>query len=216
MEKIAGIERVQAFTPKDVMNVKLDIRSLNNLVTRSKTSHMDVGSLQNIACFLSHRKIWQKMLDDNIEDAVIFEDDAIVKSLDFPAVSKDEPFAWLGLRGKVQSKDDHLIFNRLVYGAHAYRVHISLIPHLLYFSNTITLSVDFYLNEVLSVLDIKPLYKPRVTTNEFMSKSDIVHLPPVASSSNSFFHLVAIFAILKVLFDFLKYVYKLNIGFRIF
>jgi len=212
MDKIQGIERVQAVTPKDVMNVKLDIRSLNNLVTRSKTAHMDVGSLSNIACFLSHRKIWQKMLDENIQDAVIFEDDAIVKSLDFPAISKETPFAWLGLRGKIQSKDNHLIFNRLVYGTHAYRVHISLIPHFLYFSKTISLSVDFYLNEVLSVLDIKPFYSPCVTTNEFMSKSDVVHLPIISTSSYSVFHIVAFFAILKVLYDFLKYVYKANTG----
>jgi hypothetical protein len=141
------------------------------------------------------------MLDEEIKDAIIFEDDAIVNG-DFPAVSKEEPFAWLGIRGKVETDGGRLIYNRKVYGSHAYRVHLSLIPFLLHYSTTLSLSVDFYINEVLSLLDIRPLYSSVATTNEFLSKSDIQHFPIVSENSNC--RVVVGILLIKVLYELLS------------
>lgn len=42
-------------------------------------------SRSEIACFLSHRKVWQSMLDQNLDAALILEDD-VALTADFPAV----------------------------------------------------------------------------------------------------------------------------------
>lgn len=45
--------------------------------------HLTGGDL---GCILSHKKIYQRMVDDNIEKALIFEDDIILRDGFFPAV----------------------------------------------------------------------------------------------------------------------------------
>jgi len=198
MDSYQTIERVEATTPRDLssLNVKMDLRSLNNLKFRNKTAHMDLESLSGIACFLSHRGIWQKMLVENIQDAVIFEDDVKINSFDFPEVCNDEPFAWLGLRSeeKITTKDGKLVYDRKVYGAHAYRLHISIVPLLLFHSETLSLSLDFFISELLSIYDIKPKYVQLVEALEFMSANDIKHVKLVYHQEN--WHLYVIIFLL--------------------
>ena len=188
MDLIKGAERVEATTPSDLLalNIKLDIRTLSNLKFKNKTSPLDLESLGSIACFWSHRKIWQKIVDEGIEDAVILEDDVILKDdvNSFPNVSEQTPFAWLGLRSpeKIKREKNLLIYDRKVYGAHAYRLHASIVPLLLHHSQTLSFSVDFFMNEVLALYDIKPVYEQLVKTNEFMSKSDIEHVSLLSSN----------------------------------
>lgn len=196
MDAIA--ERFRATTPSDLvdMNVKLDLRTLNNLKMKNKTSHLDLGSVGLIACFISHRKLWQKILDDGLDDAIILEDDAIVTSMNFPPVSCEKPFAWLGLRSsrKIKTNDGNLVYDRHVYGSHAYRVHRSLVPLLLLHSETLALSVDFFLNEVLAFHGIETPFHQLIKTNEFLSKSDIEQPPLITAESSK----VWIFVLLAV------------------
>ncbi len=42
--------------------------------------------LAEIGCLLSHRKVYQKMVEDNVEKALIFEDDVVLKEPNFKAL----------------------------------------------------------------------------------------------------------------------------------
>jgi len=49
--------------------------------------HLNGGE---IGCILSHRKIYEKMVDENIERALIFEDDVLLRDDFFPVLEKIE------------------------------------------------------------------------------------------------------------------------------
>ena len=170
----------------------LDVRSLNNLSTRTKTSHMDIDGWGAVGCFQSHVKTWRKILEMGLEKAWILEDDAILKDIQDIHVSPEAPLVWLGLRGNVtttvsaqhDSPYPKLLYDRTQYGCHAYCVHSSLLPLLIkYAENPLSLSVDFFINEVCLHHKIYVGFVPLFTTNEFLSHSDIDHFSLIGEKS---------------------------------
>jgi glycosyl transferase family 25 len=61
--------------------VRSDSTAVTDLLERYRNSKKWHKPLQagEIACYLSHRKVWQKMLDDQVERALILEDDFQLK-----------------------------------------------------------------------------------------------------------------------------------------
>jgi glycosyl transferase family 25 len=60
--------------PKDDINNMLSISSLNSLYNESN-NHKDIRSKGAIGCYLSHYKIWEKMINHNLNNIIILEDD---------------------------------------------------------------------------------------------------------------------------------------------
>jgi len=170
----------------------LDIRTLNNLSTRTKTSDMDIDGWGAIGCFQSHVKSWQSILEKKLENAWILEDDAILTKVQNIHVSPEEPLVWLGLKGTVKTKPreigrqyPELEYDRTQSGAHAYCIHSSLIPLLLkHAEEPLSLCVDFFMNEVCLLNKIYVGYYPLTTINEFLSFSDIDHFTLVKDKSS--------------------------------
>jgi glycosyl transferase family 25 len=65
------------FTWEIIDAIRSDSDIVKNLLEKSGDSKKWHKPLQSgeIACYLSHRKVWQKMLDEGIERALILEDD---------------------------------------------------------------------------------------------------------------------------------------------
>ena len=171
----------------------LDVRTQNNLSTKTKTSDMDIDGWGAVGCFQSHVKAWQSILERKLEKAWILEDDAIITSVQSIDVSSQAPMVWLGLKGTIKTKPStgrtepfpELEYDRTQFGAHAYCIHSSLIPILLKHSEeTLGLSVDFFINEVCLLNKIYVGYYPLTTINEFLSFSDIDHYKIVKDKSS--------------------------------
>jgi glycosyl transferase family 25 len=58
----------------DEINNILSISSLDTLLNKS-TNHKDIRSKGAIGCYLSHYKIWEKVVNDNLNNVLILEDD---------------------------------------------------------------------------------------------------------------------------------------------
>jgi GR25 family glycosyltransferase involved in LPS biosynthesis len=60
--------------PKEEINKLLSITSLDTLFNKS-TNHKDIRTKGAIGCYLSHYKIWQKIIENNLNNVLILEDD---------------------------------------------------------------------------------------------------------------------------------------------
>ena len=60
----------------DKINDILSISSLDTLYNKS-TNHKDIRSKGAIGCYLSHYKIWEKIINENLDNVLIFEDDLL-------------------------------------------------------------------------------------------------------------------------------------------
>jgi GR25 family glycosyltransferase involved in LPS biosynthesis len=190
----------------------LDLRTINNLSTRAKTSHMDLDGWGAVGCFKSHVKAWKKILELGLEKAWILEDDAIIKHTESIKVSSSAPLVWLGLRGTVNTKPKgahlntadypfpELDYDRTQYGAHAYCIHSSLLPLLLsHAEKPLGVSVDFFINEVCLTHKIYVGYHDLCSTNEFLSYSDIDHFPLISNKRQSYLRTGAIAVLIVVI-----------------
>jgi glycosyl transferase family 25 len=98
-----GFERVSAIDGE-----KIDIEKLNDIHINNKRHYIErYRSLSNgeIGCALSHRLIWKKILEQNLDYALILEDDVtinsdltnilsdkIIKNYDFINLSSNHPY----------------------------------------------------------------------------------------------------------------------------
>lgn len=53
---------------------------INSVYDWCKSDYHKELSSGEIACYLSHRKVWQKIIDDGLDFAVVFEDDVLISS----------------------------------------------------------------------------------------------------------------------------------------
>lgn len=67
-------ERISAVYGKDLTDEQKSFVNYHDFLLRMKRPMQD----GEIGCAMSHRLIWQKMLDDNIEYALILEDDVVI------------------------------------------------------------------------------------------------------------------------------------------
>lgn len=70
-----GFERIEAVEGADLTQEQIE-----KYYHWSKSDYYKELSRGEIACYLSHRKVWQKILDEQLDFAVIFEDDIGVSS----------------------------------------------------------------------------------------------------------------------------------------
>ena len=164
----------------------LDLRSLNNLKSRSKTSHLDIDGWGAVGCSLSHLKCWKYVLEQGWESCWILEDDAIINRVEKVQVDEKNPFVYLGLRGTIQTRPSSpyplLDYDRTQFGAHSYCVHHSILP-LMIQHHCLFLSVDFYMSELLAYYEIPVGFLPLCTTLD--SNSDVDHFPITNTSVHS-------------------------------
>lgn len=62
--------------PNDEIYNLLSITSLDTLLNKS-TNHKDIRSKGAIGCYLSHYKIWEKVISNNLNNILILEDDIV-------------------------------------------------------------------------------------------------------------------------------------------
>jgi glycosyl transferase family 25 len=73
-----NVERISAVVGVNVdIKDKASILTQYNLKNKYRCQHAQLPSLGAIGCSLSHIKIWQQMIDNNINYAYIFEDDVM-------------------------------------------------------------------------------------------------------------------------------------------
>jgi len=60
---------------KDDINNKLTLKAKYTL--KNPSSYDDIRSVGEIGCYLSHTNIWKNIVDNNINNCIIFEDDVI-------------------------------------------------------------------------------------------------------------------------------------------
>jgi hypothetical protein len=199
--------RISATTKEQASKLDIDMRSQNNLSLGQKSSVLDIDSLGAIACFQSHRQAWKYILDQNWEKAWILEDDAILRVSQDVQVDAEYPFVWLGQRGKPASYRVSnypypvLNFDRESYGSHGYCIHSSILPSLLEASIQINLTVDYFLNEFLYFHRIRVGLLDIAYTNEFLSFSDIDHIPIGKPQAN--WHRITIIVLLVLIMCFI-------------
>jgi GR25 family glycosyltransferase involved in LPS biosynthesis len=74
------IEIFEAVVGKELKDEKinniLSISSLDTLYNKS-TNHKDIRTKGAIGCYLSHYKIWEKVINNNLNNVLIFEDELI-------------------------------------------------------------------------------------------------------------------------------------------
>lgn len=183
----------------------LDVRSKNNLKSRSKTSHLDIDGWGAVGCSLSHLTCWKYILEQGWESCWILEDDAIILKKEDVQVSENRPFVWLGLRGEFKLSPSYpyslLDYDRIPFGAHSYCVHKSVLP-LLISNFELSIQVDYLINEILSYHEVPTGYLALCTTNEEHSYSDITHFAirntSITGAQNMFFLLLAAIIIVFV------------------
>lgn len=186
-------------------NLNLDIKSRNNLKSRSKTSHLDVDGWGSIGCSLSHFKCWEFILQQGWDSCWILEDDAIILKKEDVIVSEKRPFVWLGLRGEFKLSPSYpyslLDYDRIPFGAHSYCVHKSILP-LLINQFDVNIQVDYFMNEVLSFYEIPTGFLALCTTNEEHSFSDIDHYAikntSINGAQNIFFYVLTAICLIFV------------------
>lgn len=63
------------FTPKELfINNIITIRVYKDLIY-GRSEHASIPSLGAIGCFMSHRTLWEKCINDNLPHIIILEDD---------------------------------------------------------------------------------------------------------------------------------------------
>jgi len=74
------IEIFEAVVGKDIPNEEINkILSISSLDTlyNQPSNHKDIRTKGGIGCYLSHYKIWEKMINQNLDNIIIIEDDII-------------------------------------------------------------------------------------------------------------------------------------------
>ncbi len=91
--KIEIFEAIDGNELKDeYINSILSISSLDSLNNTSK-NHKDIRTKGAIGCYLSHYKIWEKVINENLNNVLIFEDDITtnIHSKEFNEYIKELP-----------------------------------------------------------------------------------------------------------------------------
>jgi collagen beta-1,O-galactosyltransferase len=74
------IEIFEAIPGKELKNNEINnILSISSLDTfnNKSTNHKDIRTRGAIGCYLSHYKIWEKIINKNLDNVLIFEDDLV-------------------------------------------------------------------------------------------------------------------------------------------
>lgn len=122
-----------------------------------RQTHEHFNTLGALGCYLSHVKAWKHMLDNNIQEAVIFEDDARVLEDEFSAYFTDiitdlrENGADLCFLGYINRSvpdvyDEHLYEPVMEFEAHSYYLTLKGATILLKHCFPIELHVDLFLS----------------------------------------------------------------------
>lgn len=158
---------------------------LNKLIDPEKSKGMTRGE---IGCSLSHYNIYKKIIDDNIEHALILEDDAqlehnVDKALELleKNVSDSPTIVLLGPINKYASlnskklSDEFKMVNVLEAAlSHGYFINKSAAKKLVHFLHPIWLEADrwAYFRDY-NVIDVKALVPPSITLSTLSNTSTI-------------------------------------------
>jgi len=74
-EIINAIDKNKLIPHKLLFNNILGITGFNNLSLTIRKNHYEFNTLGAVGCYLSHIKVWKKILEDNVKYGIIFEDD---------------------------------------------------------------------------------------------------------------------------------------------
>tara|TARA_R110001599_G_scaffold306507_1_gene513001 strand:+ start:3280 stop:4875 length:1596 start_codon:yes stop_codon:yes gene_type:complete len=92
-----------------------------------------------LACLLSHLEVWKTMIQENIQEAVILEDDVQMPTNMNMSIPKDADFAYLYVHPDCKQEGE---IGYKTYGTVAYYITLDLARELVPFFNTITTSID--------------------------------------------------------------------------
>jgi glycosyl transferase family 25 len=145
---------------------------VQHTLNTGRSQDNDISTKGMIGCYLSHTKIWKKVVDENIDYCFIFEDDAIPIAssskiqkflLEIP---KDWDFVFLGftIPGFYENNDvlvgnDILKVNSILFGAHAYIISNSGAKKLLSKAFPISDQVDNYFSYMFMYNNVNA-YRP--------------------------------------------------------
>ena len=96
-----------------------------------------------LACLLSHLELWKTMVEEDIEEAIIFEDDVKLPNNFNVDIPKDADFVYLYIHPKSKKEDNkQMIRGYKTYGTVAYYIKKELASEFITFFEKITTTVD--------------------------------------------------------------------------
>jgi glycosyl transferase family 25 len=152
---------------KDICDPKV-LYTLEN----GRNTDNEISTVGMIGCYLSHVKLWEKLVQENLDYMYIFECDAIPITFDKNKISnllQSLPRDWdiFFLGSSIQQSDKEKIINAdiikmngIYFGTHAYVINKKGAEKLLKKCFPITSQVDSYISYMITYYDVNS-YRPK-------------------------------------------------------
>jgi len=143
----------------DINDNNLTIRAKYGLLQPYRQLHSDLGSMNAVGCYLSHKTLWDYIVDNDLAGIYIFESDAICQK-DFDKhlrKFKEIPNAHILLLGYIGLPDILNIpstvginkLNTRFFGTHSYYITLEGAKYCLKNINPIEQQIDSYLSDLI-------------------------------------------------------------------
>ena len=183
---LVNFNNVTRFDAVNVKNVELNELPIS-IFTRyiidnnsRRCHHFQIHTKGAIGCSLSHISLWKKIVDNNIEKAIIFEDDCELKPNFFDNIQKcyerfDKDIFVFGYNKLFHKNilDDCFCKAESFFGSHAYLITNKGAKILLENSIPIELHIDTYIGLMIFYNNLEGLFITKNQINQTDSKSDI-------------------------------------------
>lgn len=148
--------------------------------------HYQIDKVGAIGCSLSHIKIWKDMIDNNYQNAIIFEDDFEIKDVklfyesinNIPSDAKIGYLNYYPLNNpifKEANKNWKTTDSIYILRTKCYFINLELVKELIKKSLPIDTHVDFYINYFCNVNNITRYYEINNSMDTTSNKSTISH-----------------------------------------
>jgi GR25 family glycosyltransferase involved in LPS biosynthesis len=170
-----GLKNIKKFDAIKGSSLKDFIRDPKNVsikghydvsIPNNRSAHSDLGTLNAIGCYLSHVKLWEKIVDENLPGMFIFESDAVCKTKLFEYTkqflnTKNPHVLFFGYLFTIVNAKNKIPGTSLVkldkrmYGLHAYYITYAGAKALLKNVFPVEEQLDSYISDLL-LLSLEP------------------------------------------------------------
>lgn len=176
-----NVSRIDAINVKNMELSKLPISLFTRYIIEDKNArrshHFQLHTKGAVGCALSHIKCWKKIVDDDIKEAIIFEDDCDIEPGIFTHIQDcyekfDKDIFIFGYIGLFNKKILNSCFSKAesYMGAHAYLLTKEGAKTLLTHSLPIELHLDAYISLMIYNKYLQGLY---ITDGEIKQNKEL-------------------------------------------
>lgn len=158
-----------------IKDINLTDNAKNSIINKYRKTGDDMGTMGALGCTMSHLGLWKKIVDDNLNYALIFEDDSDIANSNCESIGKlnlsEIDFDVLLLHRNQAIEDDGQKFAKVkkFFGTYAYMITKKGAQKLLDHAFPINEQIDAYMSQSISRHGMKILNAREIQISHHLS-----------------------------------------------